>query len=145
MNLKKLIPLTFSAVSLVSIPSIVCSCGNQHQPDYTIRCDTKEITWSLSQTTETNDVILYTKDTYQFATIETNSGFSAYLHKEKDGPSLGKNITPHFGGYNELSFTNLDQTTTIGNYWLRVIGLEYRDILNIFGKNDLWFVFNIIE
>ena len=88
MNLKKLIPLTFSAVSLVSIPSIVCSCGNQHQPDYTIRCDTKEITWSLSQTTETNDVILYTKDTYQFATIETNSGFSAYLHKEKDGPSL---------------------------------------------------------
>ena len=146
MNLKKLIPLTFSAVSLVSIPSIVCSCGNQYQPDYTIRCDTKEITWSLSQTTETEETSqLYTKDIYQYAAIKTNGGFSAYLHKEKDGPSLGKNITPHFGGYWTLSFTNLDQTTAIGNYWLRVIGLEYRDILNVFAKNDLWFQFNVIE
>ena len=148
MNFKKIIPLTFSAVSLVSIPSVVCSCGNQYQPDYTIRCDTKEITWSLSQTTETEETSpCYTIDKKQIGGIGTEDGaFNAYLHKEKDGPSLGKNIAPHFDVYKKtLWFTDLEQTVIIGNYWLKVTGLVYRDSLNIFSRNNLWFQFNVIE
>ena len=152
MNIKKIIPLTFSAVSLASIPSVVCSCGNQYQQDYTIRCDTNEITWSLSQTTETEETSkLYTKDTVPYNQIwVNNSSFGAYLHKEyDDGQSLGKNIIPHFSIYSQtLSFTNLDQTTAIGSYWIEVTGLNYGD--DVYGKgslshNYLWFQFNVIE
>lgn len=145
MNLKKLIPLTFSAVSLVSIPSVVCSCGNQYQPDYTIRCDTKEITWSLSQTTQTEETSqLYTIDKKEFANFYLKNGhLGTTLHKEKEGPSLGKNITPHLGAYNTLWFTDLEQTVTIGNYWLCCYGIYYGNSIfdEILAKNSLWFEF----
>ena len=150
MKLKRIIPLTFLAVSLATIPSIVCSCGNPHQPDYTIRCDTTEITWSLSQTTETEKTTsLYTKDVIQLAGIGVNRNhFYAYLHNDyDDGKPLGMNITPNWYGYDEkkLSFTNLAKEVQIGNYWIQVTGLEYRDTLSVFSKNDLWFQFNVTE
>lgn len=151
MKLKRIILLTFSAVSLVSIPSVVCSCGNQYQPDYTIRCDTKEITWSLSQTTETEEFLLYTKDKLvNYQIWVNNSSFGAYLHKEKDGPSLGINIEPNWKPYEyQLWFNNLAiQSITIGDYWLEVTGFNYGE--NIYGKgslshNDIWFQFKIVE
>ena len=149
MKLKHILPLTFSTISLIALPAIICSCGNQHEPDYTIRCDTTEITWSLSQTTETDKTSkLYTVDKAQFAGIATQKGgFGAYLHKEYDDKRpLGKNITPHFYGYDVvLSFTDLDKTVPIGNYWLQVTGLEYRDVLNVYSKNHLWFQFIVSE
>ena len=145
MKLKHILPLTFSTISLIALPAIICSCGNQHEPDYTIRCDTTEITWSLSQTTETEDVVLYTVDKYQSATIKTNGGFYAYLRKDKEGPTLGKNITPQFGGYSELNFTKLDKTVEVGNYWLQVTGLEYSNWKTVFSKNYLWFQFIVSE
>lgn len=151
MKLKHILPLTFSTISLIALPAIICSCGNQHQPDYTIRCDTKEITWSLSQTTETKETSqLYTKDVVPYNQIWVNdSSFGAYLYKEKEGEMLGKYITPHFSIYRQtLSFSDLDQTTSTGNYWLEVIGLNYGD--DVYGKgslshNSVWFQFNVIE
>lgn len=50
MNLKTLIPLTFSAVGLVSIPSVVCSCGNQPKPTPTPPEPTQKIKCVVSKT-----------------------------------------------------------------------------------------------
>ena len=151
MKLKRIIPLTFLAVSLATIPSIVCSCGNPHQPDYTIRCDTTEITWSLSQTTETEETSkLYTNNVKDLCYIYVyRSSFNAYLHNAyDDGKSLGIYIEPKFQSMNgSLWFTKLATATQIGNYWLQVTGLQYGNETSgeILSKNDLWFQFNVIE
>lgn len=144
MNLKKIIPLTFSAVSLVSIPSVVCSCGNQYQPDYTIRCDTKEITWSLSQTTKTEEVLLYTKDKIKDRSIRITGDFKGHLAYYSDKIFTGATMFAYLNAGNDtLFFNNLNPShTPKDKYWLVVSGFYYEDINHL---QELWFTLNIIE
>ena len=153
MNFKKLIPLTFSAVSLVSIPSVVCSCGNQHQPDYTIRCDTKEITWSLSQTSKTEEFFLYTKDKIKdpytgniwwinFKNTE------AILRRYSDKLSYyGElNVNSYYyvkDGLTPIYFDSLSRNDIpLGKYWLDIYPLWYEDEKHL---QHVWFEFNLVE
>lgn len=150
MNLKKIIPLTFSAASLASIPSVVCSCGNQYQPDYTIRCDTKEITWSLSQTTETEEFLLYTKDKIEtiWGTRKiTAKNLEGYLrfYDDKTGTGwiVGTKPANPFNDTQKIYFDSLSRNDIpLGKYWLDVYYFWYEDEKHL---QHVWFEFNLVE
>ena len=149
MKLKHILSLTFSTISLIALPAIICSCGNQHEPDYTIRCDTTEITWSLSQTTETEDFFLYTKDkietpwgTRQISFKNTEAILRRYSDKSSYLGELNVN-SYHYPDVTPIYFDNLSRSDIpLGKYWLDVFYFWYEDEKHL---QHVWFEFNLVE